>query len=153
MKIPEPLFVFINAIVRTLLKSPLHRLMSSSFMLIQYVGRKSGRALSTPVRYMPIDGHIDNGVRVYTATHTQWWRNVAAKPDVSLLIAGETATYDATVIKDDPQRNRELLIEFLTLYPQDAVYQDIRINKDGSLNEDDLHTASQKSVIVEFHKR
>lgn len=149
MKIPEPLFVIINKIVKIILRSPLHSIMSGSFMTISYTGRKSGKALATPVRYM----RTGQGVRVYTAEHTQWWRNVKANPDVTLLVAGETAPYLASIYDRDPAVNRELLVEFLTLYPQDAVYQDIRLNKDGSLNQEDLAAASQKAIVVEFIPR
>jgi len=149
MKIPEPLFAVINTIVRALLKSPLHRLMSDSFLVMYYTGRKSGKSFRTPVRYMRVDG----GVRVFTANHTQWWRNIAANPNVDLLIAGKTSPHLATVHRDDPDSNREMLIEFLTLYPQDAVYQDIKLNSDGSLNEDDLKVAAEKSIIVSFQKQ
>ena len=133
-------------IVRGTLRSPLHRLMSDSFMVINHVGRKSGKPFATPVRYMP----IDNGVRAFTAEHTQWWRNVSATPGVTLLVAGNTDTYTARVLERDAAVNRDLLIEFLTIFPQDAVYQDIRLNEDGSLNEDDLNVAAGKSIIVDF---
>ena len=146
MKIPEKLFVVVNMIVRGTLRSPLHRLMSDSFMVINHVGRKSGKPFATPVRYMP----IDSGVRAFTAEHTQWWRNVSATPDVTLLVAGKTDTYTACVLERDAAVNRDLLIEFLTIFPQDAVYQDIRLNEDGSLNEDDLNVAAGKSIIVDF---
>ncbi|MFK7974705.1 MAG: hypothetical protein AB8C02_01125 [Halioglobus sp.] len=148
MKIPEKLFVVINKIVRVILKSPLHGIMSGSFMLMNYRGRKSGKAFSTPVRYM----RTDNGVRVYTAEHTQWWKNMLSGTEVSLIIAGTTETFRPSVYDRDPANNRELLIEFLTLYPQDAAYQDIRLNKDGSLNEADLDAAAQKSIVVEFFR-
>lgn len=148
MKIPEKLFVIINKIVKVILKSPLHGIMSDSFMLMSYTGRKSGKQFTTPVRYM----RTDKGVRVYTAEHTQWWRNMLSGPKVTLVIAGQTEPYTASVYPRDAQQNRELLIEFLTLYPQDATYQDIRLNKDGSLNQEDLDAAAQKSIVVEFIK-
>ena len=146
MRIPEKLFVVINTIVRVTLRSPLHRLMSDSFMVINHVGRKSGKPFATPVRYMP----IENGVRAFTAEHTQWWRNVSATPTVTLLVAGTTGNYTAQVRARDAAVNRDLLIEFLTIFPQDATYQDIRLNQDGSLNEDDLAVAAGKSIIVDF---
>lgn len=148
MKIPEKLFVIINKIVKVILKSPLHGIMSDSFMLMSYTGRKSGKQFTTPVRYM----RTDKGVRVYTAEHTQWWRNMLSGPKVTLVIAGQTEPYTASVYPRDAQQNRELLIDFLTLYPQDATYQDIRLNKDGSLNQEDLDAAAQKSIVVEFIK-
>ena len=52
MKLPEPFFLIINPIMRTLLRSPLHGLLSDSLMLITYTGRRSQRKFTTPVRYL-----------------------------------------------------------------------------------------------------
>src|SRR5262249_17743027 len=52
MRLPEPLFVVINPVIRALLRSPVHGLMSKSLMLITFTGRKSGRRYTTPVRYV-----------------------------------------------------------------------------------------------------
>ncbi|MDE0053611.1 MAG: hypothetical protein OXT64_05055, partial [Gammaproteobacteria bacterium] len=48
MRIPEPLFVVINAGMRLLLRSPLHALASRSLMLITFTGRVTGRTYTTP---------------------------------------------------------------------------------------------------------
>ncbi len=148
MRIPESLFPLVNMIVRALLRSPLHGLMSSSVMVIHYRGRKSGRALATPVRYLAANGTI----RCTTADYVQWWRNVQAEPGVMLRVAGELVACRGRVLERDPVVLEPLLREFLEVYPQDAVYQDIRLNDDGSLNESDVSAALQKLVIVEFDR-
>ena len=146
MRIPEHIFVVVNIVVRMLLKSPLHFLMSNSVLLISYVGRKSGAKYSTPVRYMRSGSRL----RCLTSDHVQWWRNVQATPGVSLLVQGTKSPYNATVLERDPTNTQKLLSEFLAEYPQDAAYQEIRLNSDGSLNCDDLVKASHKAVVVEF---
>ena len=148
MKIPEPLFKIINIVVGMLLKSPFHALMSRSVLLITYTGRKSGRAYSTPVRY------IRRGVsiRCFTSDHGQWWRNVKANPQVTLLVAGSSGAYQARVLARDPGRTSELLTDYLAAFPQDAAYHEIRVNPDGSLDDNDLLVASQKAVVVEFEE-
>ena len=146
MKIPEAVFPIVNAIMRTLLRSPLHRVMSSSILVIHYQGRRSGRALATPVRYQRLDGRL----RCTTATHTQWWRNVAENPGVSLLVAGSTGDYQAVIHREDRENIEKMLCQFLAEFPQDAAYQNIRLNKDKSLNEQDLATALQDAIIVDF---
>jgi deazaflavin-dependent oxidoreductase (nitroreductase family) len=146
MRIPEPLFVIVNFVVRLLLKSPLHFLMSNSVLLISYIGRKSGAVYSTPVRYI----RAGSCFRCFTSENVQWWRNVQANPAVSLVVRGTKSTYTAIVLEQDPDQVRQLLSEFLVVYPQDAVYQDIRLNSDGSLNSDDLAKASHRAIIVEF---
>ncbi|NND67766.1 MAG: nitroreductase family deazaflavin-dependent oxidoreductase [Halioglobus sp.] len=146
MRIPEPLFKIVNLIVRALLASPLHGLASGSFMVIQYKGRKSGRDLATPVRYQRIEGVL----RATTAEHTQWWRNVQANPEVALRVAGEVRRYRASLVVMDPERARPMLLGFLAEFPQDAVYQDIRMDKDNQPDPADLEAALKVAVIVDF---
>ena len=146
MRIQEPLFKIINLIVRATLSSPLHSLMSNSFLVIHHTGRKSGRAFATPVRYL----RTDTGLRCTTGSHTQWWRNVQASPEVSLQVAGVTSRYRAQLVVQKPERSRPLLVEFLTAYPQDAVYHDIRLNKQNQPDPDDLEAALREAVIVDF---
>ena len=148
MRIPEPLFVIVNIIVRLLLRSPLHFFMSNSVLLVNYVGRKSGVQYSTPVRYM-VSGST---IRCFTSAEVQWWRNLQEKPEVSLMVRGAARSYTAKVLKPDPPRVQALLSEFLAIYPQDAVYQEIRQNSDGSLNRQDLTQASHRAIVVEFEE-
>jgi deazaflavin-dependent oxidoreductase (nitroreductase family) len=148
MKIPEPLFVVVNVVVRLLLKSPLHFLMSNSVLLISYIGRKSGAVHSTPVRYIRSGSRL----RCFTSEPVQWWRNVQANPSVSLVVQGKKNPYTAIVLERDPAQVQQLLSEFLSVYPQDAAYQEIRLNSDGSLNNDDLAKASHSAIVVEFEE-
>ena len=148
MRIPEPIFPIVNFVVRLLLKSPLHFLMSNSVLLIQYVGRKSGAEYSTPVRYLRLGGRIS----CFTSEEVQWWRNVQAEPAVSLVVGGTMNSYTANVLERDPGHVQQLLSEFLAVYPQDAVYQEIRLNSDGSLNSEDLDRASHRAIVVEFEE-
>ncbi len=146
MRIPEPLFKIVNVIVKALLASPLHGLASDSFMVIHYTGRKSGRPLATPVRYQRIDGIL----RCTTSDHTQWWRNVQASPDVSLRVAGEVGRYRASLVVMDPERARPLLLGFLAEFPQDAVYQDIRLDDEGRPLAEDVEAALKIAIVVDF---
>ena len=145
MKVPEPLFVIINPIMRFLLRSPLHVFWSDSLMLITFTGRKSGRQFTTPVRYV----RSDDKVYAFTAKENQWWRNLRGGADVVLRTRGEDAGYRAVSIDDDQETIRQWLIQYLGLFPQDAVYHNIRLNKDKSLNEEDLARAVPEAVVVE----
>jgi len=144
VKIPAPLFVVINSIMRFLLKSPLHRMFSDSLMLITFTGRKSGRQFTTPVRYV----QTDDGIRCFTAKENQWWRNLRNGAEVTLRIKGTDGRYLAEATTDSPEEIEKWLLYYLTLYPQDAAYHDIRLNKDKSLNPDDLNKAVHDAVAV-----
>ena len=148
MRIPETAFVLVNAVVRTLLRSPLHFLMSKSVMVVNYEGRKSGRSFSTPVRYL----RVGNQIMCTTSDHVQWWRNVKSNAEATLLVEGVPARYRGEIMVRDPVATIEKLRNFLAVFPQDSVYQEIRLNADKSLNEDDLEAASHKAIVVEFVK-
>jgi hypothetical protein len=145
VKLPEPLFAIINPVMRFLLRSPAHGLLSDSLMLITFTGRKSGKQFTTPVRYM----QTGDTVRCFTAAENQWWRNLRSGSRVSLLIKGQLSDYQAQAIFDNPADIRKKLVAYLELFPQDAAYHDIRLNKDKSLNEQDLEQAARAAVVVE----
>ena len=145
MKIQEPLFAIINSIVRFLLRSRIHFLLSGSLMLITFTGRNSGRQFTTPVRYFR-DGEI---VRCFTSTEGQWWRNLRGGGDVVLRIEGRDAPYHARAVENDPEDVEKWFRYYLGLFPQDAAYHDIRMGKDKSLASMDLEQALRSEILVE----
>lgn len=145
MKIPEPLFAIINPVMRALLRSPLHGIVSDSLMLITFTGRKSGRTFTTPVRYVECDGVI----RCFTSREIPWWRNLRGGADVTLTVQGRQAQYHASVIEGDPEQTRKWLVHYLSRFPQDAAYHDIRLQPDKSLVAEDLVAACNDAIVVE----
>lgn len=145
MRLPEPLFLIINPMMRMLLRSPLHFVQSKSLMLITFKGRKSGRLFTTPVRYV----RIGDKVRCFTSAENLWWRNLRGGAAVSLRIEGKEAPYWASSIESNPAATRDALTHYLTVFPQDAAYHGIRLNPDKSLVSEDLERAVQRAVVVE----
>ena len=145
MKLPEPLFKIINPIMALLLRSPLHRLCSDSLMLITFIGRKSGKPFTTPVRYIQSDGTV----RCFTSSENQWWRNLRGGVEVTLRIGGRDGIYQASAIEQNPEEIKKWLAYYLDQYPQDASYHDIALNGDKTLNADDLERASHSAIVVE----
>jgi hypothetical protein len=144
MRLPEPLFLLINPMMRILLRSPLHFALSKSLMLITFTGKKSGRRFTTPVRYV----RVGDTVRCFTSPENLWWRNLRGGAAVSLRIEGHERPYWAT-IQGDPAAVRAALTHYLSLFPQDAAYHEIRLNPDRSLMAEDLERESQRAVVVE----
>ena len=149
MRLPEPLFLIINPMMRMLLRSPLHFLQSKSLMLITFTGRKSGRVFTTPVRYV----RVADSVRCFTSAENRWWRNLRGGAAVSLRIEGKEAAYWAAPIENDPGAKREALRHYLALFPQDAAYHGIRLNPDRSPVSEDLERALHDAVVVEARPR
>jgi len=145
VKLPEPLFKIINPTVRFLLQSPIHGFWSDSLMLITFTGRKSKRRFTTPIRYVQV-GEI---VRCFSTSKGQWWRNLRERAEVSLRIRGENRRYTAVAIEHDPQRIRDALQHYLELFPQDASYHEIGLNRDKSLVAEDLNQACKNAILVE----
>ena len=145
MKLPEPLFKIINPTIRFLLRSPIHGFCSDSLMLITFTGRKSNRRFTTPVRYIQV-GEI---VRCFSTSKGLWWRNLRERAEVSLRIRGEEKQYTAVAIEHDPQRIRDALQHYLELFPQDAAYHEIRLNRDKCLVAEDLNQACKNAILVE----
>ncbi len=114
-------------------------------MLITFTGRNSGRQFTTPVRYFQ-DGET---VRCFTSAEGQWWRNMRGGADVVLRIEGRDVPYHATAVENDPEEVKKRLRHYLGLFPQDAAYHDVRLNRDKSLVSEDLEKASQNAILVE----
>lgn len=114
MRLPEPLFLIINPMMRMLLRSPLHFVQSKSLMLITFKGRKSGRLFTTPVRYV----RIGDKVRCFTSAENLWWRNLRGGAAVSLRIEGKEAPYWASSIESNPAATRDALTHYLTVFPR-----------------------------------
>ena len=145
MRIPEPLFVFINAGMRLLLRSPAHALVSRNLMLITFKGRVTGRTYTTPVRYIRVGAKI----RWFTSRDAKWWPNLKHDPTVVLRLAGRDVVCSARVIDDDPAQVRELLASYLAEFPGDAVYHSVGLAKDGTPLPEDLDRAAPHALVVE----
>ena len=66
----------VNPIVRAVLRSPLHKLLSSALVVLSYTGRRTGRRRSLPVMYAQ-----DGSRLIVFAAHSErkrWWRNFGA---------------------------------------------------------------------------
>ena len=145
MKIPEPFFAVINAVMRFLLRSRIHFLVSGNLMLITFIGRNSGRQFTTPVRYFM----SDEIVRCFTSAEGQLWRNMRGGADVVLRIEGRDAPYQAKAVENDPEYVEKWFRHYLDLFPQDAAYHEIRTSKDKSLVSEDFEKALRSAILVE----
>ncbi len=84
-----------NPIVRRVLRSPLHGVMSGQVLLITFTGRRSGREYTTPVNYTQ---HGDS-LLLTTQRSRAWWRNLIGGAPVTLWLRGREyrATAEAQI--------------------------------------------------------
>ncbi|MDE0693412.1 MAG: nitroreductase family deazaflavin-dependent oxidoreductase [Gammaproteobacteria bacterium] len=147
MKLPEPLFVIINPLMRLVLSSPLHFVASGSLLLMRYRGRRSGIWRTTPLRYVE-DGDV---LRCFSSRNTLWWRNLQGGAQVTLTVRGKRQGCEASVVTDQ-ERARALLAAYLDEFPQDAAYHDVSLTPSGQPDPESLERAASNSVVVEARR-
>ena len=97
---PEPprlARTLINALVRTILRSPWHALMSPRLLLITFIGRKSGKAFTTPIRYVQ-EGET---LRLKVLVRYPWWKNLREQATVRVLLRGKMRTGRAEMLPEE----------------------------------------------------
>jgi deazaflavin-dependent oxidoreductase (nitroreductase family) len=90
-----------NPVMKALLRSPLHRLLSKNFMLLTVTGRKTGRAYTFPVgRHQSPDGTF------VLSAGGSWRHNLRGGADVRVTLDGREHPAHAT-LEEDPDRAAE----------------------------------------------
>lgn len=79
-----------------LLRSRFGRGLGRTMTIVTYRGRMSGRKLSTPVEYVRSGSQVT--IVVASPERKQWWRNVQACGEVSVLLEGSERSGRATVV-------------------------------------------------------
>ena len=89
----------VNPVVRAILRSRLHGLLSRSLMLMTYTGRVSDRTFTIPVMYARQNGHL----LVYVGHHESkaWWRNLRGGAPVHVHFGREDFAGTARLVDGD----------------------------------------------------
>jgi hypothetical protein len=90
----------VNPMVRAVLRSPLHPLLSQRLALLRVTGRRSGRTFELPFGYVRDDSGII--VTVGAPARKQWWRNIHGPTPVTVVLRGRTHTGMAEVVDGEP---------------------------------------------------
>ena len=85
-----------NPTVKWLLRSPLHKLISGSIMLLEVRGVKTGRVIQVPVNYI----RMDEDILIISRKERTWWRNLREQAKVTLFIERTPKTGLATAYED-----------------------------------------------------
>jgi hypothetical protein len=117
----------LNAVMRVVLRSPLHRLQSRHVLLLEFRGRRSGRRYRMPVSYWE-RGPADV-VCLTSATWSRWWRNLDGAA-VVLWVRGQRRDGRAELVTE-PALRRELVSGFLAHNRQDARHYGVEVDGNG----------------------
>lgn len=139
---PKPVLRVLNPIVRLLLRSPLHRLMSKQYMLLAIAGRKSGRTYTIPVGRHYLDDELLVGAR------GGWKSNLRGGADVRVTIEGRERAGRAE-LDEDPDRAAEVYKELLDgLGRKKASVLGLKVNVDRQPTLDEIRPAVAKRAIA-----
>lgn len=96
----------INAVLRPVLQSPLHRAVGGGLMLLHVTGRKSGR-----VYVVPVGRHEYHGQLVASAGGA-WRRNLAGGADLEVTLGGRRRRAHGELV-DDPHEVAQIFSDLL----------------------------------------
>ncbi|MFD8245561.1 nitroreductase family deazaflavin-dependent oxidoreductase [Nocardia sp. NPDC059691] len=130
-----------DAVVRSLLRSPLHRVLSGRLLLVTVLGRKSGREYTNPVGYADHDGALLVG------TTAGWRRNLRDGEAVRVRLRGSEIRARAEVIADEA-RLAALAPVVVSANPIHGRYAGIELEPDGTVDRDDLRRAMANGYVI-----
>lgn len=131
-----------NPLMAALLRSPLHRMMGG-LMLITVTGRKSGRAITTPVNY----AHIDGSMVVFSQASRTWWRNLRGGAPVTLHLRGHDQEARAEACEDAETVAADLHA-FLQQHPNLAKPFGVQPDASGAITRDAVVQAAAGRVTI-----
>lgn len=137
----------VNPVMRGLLHSPVHGIISQNIGILHFTGRKSGRALSTPLSFTR-EGNL---VRLLSNQNTRWWHNFrGSDAPVQVELAREAYPGTARLFEGDSAELREGVVKFLTALPRDAAIYGIKLDKNKVPVEASLAAAAPQLILVEI---
>jgi deazaflavin-dependent oxidoreductase (nitroreductase family) len=107
-----------NPVVRAVLGSPAHALLSGSLVLLEYVGRRSGTRYRIPVMGAETD---DGGIVVLAVApaRKQWWRTFRPSARATLVVRREPRDVEGRLLTE-PLARRTALRAYLGRFPRAA---------------------------------
>jgi hypothetical protein len=101
----------LNPLLRWLLQSRLHWLVSRWILLVSYEGRQSGRRYTFPVVYLQRDGRL---VVVTPYQESSWWKNFVTPLDCTVWLRGAERSATGALVSGDERAT--LLAHYFEMY-------------------------------------
>jgi deazaflavin-dependent oxidoreductase (nitroreductase family) len=135
-----------NPIMSLLLRSPLHSLLSKNVLLITVTGRRSGRAYTTPVGYVPGGDEL----LIVSSPDRTWWKNLRGGATVKVRLQGRDLTGHGRAIENQAEVAEDLSV-LLKAAPQYQKYLAVPLTPDGQpIDPAALSKAAQSTVMVKI---
>ena len=135
---------WLNRVMKFVLRSPLHGIVSKKIMLLTFTGRKSGKRYTIPVSY------TQKGDTLIMFTNHIWWKNLAEAVPVSLLLRGRQVKATVSQNTDDVEIIAPNLAEHLRDKPTDAPIHKVTYDKNGEPVAAEVRRAAGNVRMVRF---
>jgi len=134
---------FGNAFMSWMIRSPFWGLMGSGMAVITVKGRKSGRAISTPINVMQ-----EGQTYTVISSHDRiWWKNLRGGAQADLRVSGRDVKVTGELIEAEAEVKNGMVALF-DKQPVVAKYLKVRMGAGGTYNEEDLSRLAGERVII-----
>jgi hypothetical protein len=138
------LFRFINPIVRLILKSPFHFLISHQILLFRVIGRRSKKIFEIPASY----AHINDSLVCVTLRENLWWKNFKDIETQEIYFKGKKINKNISINFTDNAFVRDKLKELIEHNPIDAFFAGVKLDKNKVPNSADLDKAAELHTVI-----
>lgn len=139
-KPPQAVMRVMNAVLRLVLRSPLHGLMSGKTLLLGFTGRKSGRRYVTPMSY------VRAGDEIVMSTEAPWWKNLVGGVPVEVRLGGRSRSgFAEALIREE--NVAEVLGEILRHYPEYRRFVGVTVDEEGRPDEETILAAARRGRV------
>lgn len=135
----------LNPILNTILKSPLHSLLSEHSLVIRYTDREFGKESSFPAYYVQ-DG---NSLYVLIDKSEECWRSLKNGANVKITVRGTEQRGWAEKFRDDDTVIKSF-ISLLKAVPELLTELDISKDASGAYSKDDMLRALEQHYLLKI---
>lgn len=132
---------FVSTIIATLLRSPLHKLLDKSFLVLSFKGRKSGKEYLFPV------GYVADGNELHVVSNHGWWKNLRGNVPVEIWFKGQRRAAVADAAHGDESVVNAILAA-VRKTPQILKTYHIEVDADGQPKFESVRQAAQNVAFI-----
>jgi hypothetical protein len=140
-------FKILNPVMKMILKSSVHKVVSDGILIITFKGIKTGKEYSTPISYF-----MENGT-IYCFTHAQWWRNLADGAEVKVRLKGQDTVGFAQAEAEDIAQKASVMRKMVIAKPQEAGFYNVTFDSDGNPVEEEVIRGAEEAVLIRISLR
>ncbi|MBS2532413.1 nitroreductase family deazaflavin-dependent oxidoreductase [Catenulispora sp. NF23] len=131
----------LDATMRSILRSPLHGMVSKKMLIVTVTGRKSGRVYANPV------GYVESGGDLLIGTAAKWRRNLVPGEPVPITWRGRDTVADWEVITDEEEIAEPYRV-VIAGNPSHRKRSGVSLDADGNVDRDQLRGALARGAAV-----